>query len=64
MSNFEDALYVLDSYGLIYRSYYAFISRPLINKNGENVSAIFGFFRNLKSILDHYKTKYLVAAFD
>lgn len=64
MSNFEDALYVLDSYGLIYRSYYAFISRPLINKNGENVSAIFGFFRNLKSILDHYKPKYLVAAFD
>lgn len=63
-TSFDDALYVIDSYGLIYRAYYAFVSRPLTNKSGQNVSALFGFFRNLKAVLDHYKPKYLAAAFD
>ena len=62
--SFDKSLYIIDSYGLIYRSYYAFISRPLTNKEGENVSAVFGFFRNLKAVLDKYKPHGLVAAFD
>jgi len=57
-------VYVLDSYGLIYRSYFAFISRPLTNPEGKNVSAIFGFFRNLQSILQQYSPELFVAAFD
>ena len=45
---FDDkTVYIIDSYGLIFRCYFAFISRPLTNRNGENVSALFGFFRNL-----------------
>lgn len=66
MSNpsFDDALYIIDSYGLIYRAYYAFMHRPLVNKHGENVSAIFGFFRNLKSLLEKNEPRFLVAAFD
>ncbi|MDR1785750.1 MAG: DNA polymerase I [Spirochaetaceae bacterium] len=57
-------LYVLDSYALIYRSYFAFISRPLTNSRGQNVSAVHGFFRFLKSALDRYKPGYIAAAFD
>ncbi|MCQ2592163.1 MAG: DNA polymerase I [Treponema sp.] len=57
-------VYILDSYGLIYRCYFAFISRPLTNSKGENVSALFGFFRNLHWILQHYKPNYLFAAMD
>lgn len=64
MESHTEPLYILDSYGLIYRSYFAFVSRPLINKNGENISAVFGFFRNLKSLLDTYQAKYIAAAFD
>jgi DNA polymerase-1 len=45
-------LYLIDSYGLIYRSYFAFISRPLRNAQGKNVSAVFGFFRNVVALLD------------
>ena len=47
----NNTIYVLDSYGLIYRSYYAFISRPLVNEKGQNVSAIYGFFSNFLSLL-------------
>ena len=66
MSNFinENTLFILDSYGLIYREYFAFISRPLTNSRGENVSAVFGFFRNLLTILKTYSPKYMVAAMD
>ena len=60
----NDTIYVLDSYGLIYRSYYAFISRPLVNEKGENVSAIYGFFSNFLSLLQKNEVKHMVAAFD
>lgn len=60
----DKTLYILDSYGLIYRAYYAFINRPLVNKNGQNISAIFGFFRNFHRILQDYKPNYVVAALD
>ncbi|MDR0690385.1 MAG: DNA polymerase I [Spirochaetaceae bacterium] len=45
-------LYLIDAYGLIYRSYFAFMSRPLRNPAGKNVSALFGFARALISLLD------------
>ena len=65
MVNFDkNTVYILDSYGLIYRCYFAFINRPLTNKDGNNVSAIFGFFRNLHSILKHYNPQFIAAAMD
>ena len=60
----QDTLYLLDSYGLIYRSYFAFVSHPLTNKAGENVSALYGFFRSLAMILKTYRPQYFLAAFD
>ena len=60
----EKTVYILDSYGLIFRCYFAFINRPLTNPRGENISALFGFFRNFHYILQHYKPGYIVAAMD
>ena len=45
-------LYLIDAYGLIYRSYFAFLTRPLRNNTGKNVSALFGFARTIVSLLD------------
>jgi len=45
-------LYLIDAYGLIYRSYFAFLTRPLRNSAGKNVSAVFGFSRTIISLLD------------
>jgi DNA polymerase-1 len=44
-------LYLIDAYGLIYRSYFAFLTRPLRNSAGKNVSALFGFARTVVSLL-------------
>lgn len=65
MADFNNkTVYVLDSYGLIFRCYFAFINRPLTNSKGQNISALFGFFRNLHYILQHYKPDYIFAAMD
>jgi DNA polymerase-1 len=45
-------LYLIDSYGLIYRSYFAFMTHPLRNISGKNVSALFGFARTITSLLN------------
>ena len=64
MSEKDNTVYILDSYGLIYRAYFAFISRPLVNSRNENVSAVFGFFRNLLNILKKNNPGFMAAAFD
>jgi len=50
--NEKAPLYLIDSYGLIYRSYFAFLTHPLRNSSGKNVSALFGFARAVVSILN------------
>jgi len=44
-------LYLIDAYGLIYRSYFAFLTSPLRNSSGKNVSVLFGFSRTVISLL-------------
>ncbi|MCL2196130.1 MAG: DNA polymerase I [Treponema sp.] len=51
MKNALPPLYLIDAYGLIYRSYFAFLTRPLRNNAGKNVSALFGFARTVVSLL-------------
>jgi DNA polymerase-1 len=48
----KSPLYLIDAYGIIYRSYFAFLTRPLRNNAGKNVSALFGFARTVISLLD------------
>jgi DNA polymerase-1 len=60
----NNALYLIDAYALIYRSYFAFISRPLRNKDGRNISALFGFSRTLISLLEGSGICFIAAAFD
>lgn len=59
-----EPLFLLDAYGTIYRSYFAFISKPLRNPRGQNVSAVFGFFRSLFQLWELYKPEAFVAVFD
>jgi len=57
-------LYIIDGYGLIYRSYFAFINNPLRDMEGNNVSALFGFFNSLLMVIREYNPDYLVVAMD
>src|SRR5690606_33327537 len=57
-------LFLIDAYALIYRSYFAFISKPLTTAAGENTSAPFGFTRFLLDIHEKYQPDYLAIVFD
>ncbi len=59
-----EPIFLLDAYGIIYRSYFAFVGRPLRNPRGDNVSAVFGFFRSLFQLWDQYSPKAFAAVFD
>ena len=41
-------LFLVDGYALIYRAFYALLSRPLTTKRGENTSAAWGIATFLK----------------
>ncbi|MBL7007051.1 MAG: DNA polymerase I [Spirochaetia bacterium] len=55
---------LVDGYALIYRSYFAFINRPVRDSSGRNVSAVFGFFRTLFALLKEYKPEFIAVAMD
>jgi len=64
MADSSKKLFLIDGSHLAYRSYYAFIRRPLINSKGENTSATFGFTQSLLKILSEEKPDYIAVVFD
>lgn len=38
-------LFLVDAYALIYKYYYAFLTRPMRNRTGMNTSVVFGFVK-------------------
>ena len=60
----EKQLYIIDGYGLIYRSYYAFITNPMKDSAGNNISAVYGFFTTLLKLLRENNPDYMVVAMD
>ncbi len=60
----DPRLFLIDAYALIYRSFFAFIHRPLTNARGENTSAPFGFANFLYGIRDDYQPDYIAVVFD
>ncbi len=57
-------VFLIDAYALIFRSYYAFMQRPMRNAEGLNTSAIFGFTKFLREIIINERPDYLGVAFD
>ncbi len=56
--------YIIDGHALCYRAYFAFIANPLINSQGQNTSAIFGFARMLLKLIKDNSPDYIAVAFD
>jgi len=57
-------LYLVDAMSLAYRAHYIFISRPLINSNGNNVSAAFGFTNSLLKLIEDHEMEHIAVVFD
>ncbi len=52
-------LFLVDGYALIYRAFFALISRPLTTSRGENTSAAWGIANFLQRLLNTHKPEYL-----
>lgn len=58
-------LYLIDSFSLIFRAFYAMQrGRPLTAPNGEPSGAVYGFATILTSLLEREKPDYIVCVFD
>jgi DNA polymerase-1 len=57
-------VYLVDGYALIYRAFFALISRPLISSRGENTSAAWGVTRFLLKVIEQHHPDYLGVVFD
>jgi DNA polymerase-1 len=52
-------LFLVDGYALIYRAFFALISRPLTTSRGENTSAAWGIVNFLNRLVDTHRPEYL-----
>jgi DNA polymerase-1 len=52
-------LFLVDGYALIYRAFFALISRPLTTSRGENTSAAWGIVNFLNRLLERHHPEYL-----
>ena len=57
-------LFLVDAYALIYKYYYAFMGRPMRNRDGLNTSVVFGFTKFLRDLLKREKPDLIGVAFD
>ena len=59
-----NSLYLIDGHALIFRMYYAFLRRPMINTKGEDTSILFGFTKYLLELIDREHPSHLAVMFD
>jgi DNA polymerase I len=57
-------LYLIDGYALIYRAFFAMISRPLTTSKGENTSAAWGIAKFVKKVLEEHRPDYIAFVLD
>lgn len=55
---------LVDGSGLVYRSFFAFIRNPLINKKNQNVSALYGTLRMILQAWKLHQPEGMIVAFD
>lgn len=57
-------LYLIDAFAMIYRGYFPFANRPMLNRRGEDTSAVLGFVNTFDKILEAAEGEYLAVVFD
>lgn len=57
-------LFLIDGHALIFKMYYAFLGRPMINSKGVDTSILFGFTKYLLELIDREKPSHIAVSFD
>ena len=59
-----DKLFLIDGHALVFKMYYAFLRRPMINSKGADMSILYGFTKYLLELMEREKPTHLAVAFD
>ena len=59
-----DKLFLIDGHALVFKMYYAFMRRPMINSKGADMSILYGFTKYLLELIEREKPTRLAVAFD
>ena len=60
----DGKLFLIDGHALIFKMYYAFLRRPMVNSKGMDTSILFGFTKYLLEMIEREKPTHLAVAFD
>lgn len=60
----DKRLFLIDGHSLIFKMYYAFLRRPMINSKGADMSILFGFTKYILELIEREKPSHLAIAFD
>ncbi|MCQ2141742.1 MAG: DNA polymerase I [Bacteroidales bacterium] len=60
----RDRLFLIDGHALIFKMYYAFLRKPMINSKGADTSILFGFTKYLLELIEKEHPTHLGVAFD
>lgn len=59
-----EKIFFIDGHALIFKMYYAFLRRPMVNSKGADMSILYGFTKYILELLAREKPDYLAVAFD
>ena len=59
-----DKLFLIDGHSLVFKMYYAFLRRPMINSKGADMSILYGFTKYLLELLEKEQPTHVAVAFD
>ena len=57
-------LFLIDGHALVFKMYYAFLGRPMVNSKGVDTSILFGFTKYLLELIDREKPTHVAVSFD
>lgn len=57
-------LFLVDGHALIFKMYYAFLGRPMVNSKGVDTSILFGFTKYLLELIIRERPTHMAVAFD
>ena len=60
----DGKLFLIDGHALVFKMYYAFLRRPMINSKGADMSILYGFTKYLLELIQREKPTHLAVAFD
>ncbi len=57
-------LFLIDGHALVFKMYYAFLGRPMVNSKGVDTSILFGFTKYLLELIEREKPSHIAVSFD